>query len=135
MERGQTRGTVRGYTRGAGVSLALIGVAGLAGWMDFIRPTGDLLHLATGVLLVYVGFGRSSAMTARTAVLVVGPLYLLVGMLNPFTALLDNLPIALYRNGEDVAHVVLGLLNLLAAILLPKDDGPSNPPAGSANTL
>ena len=128
-------GTVRGYARGAGVSLALIGVAGLAGWMDFIKPIGDLLHLATGVLLAYVGFGRSKGRTARVAVIAVGSLYLLVGMLNPFTALLDDLPIGLYRNGEDVGHVVLGLLSLFAAILLPKDDDPSNRLGGSVNTL
>ncbi len=128
------RGTVGGYARGAGVSLALIGVAGLAGWMDFIRPTGDLLHLATGVLLAYVGFGRSSARTIRVAVLAVGSLYLLFGMLHPFMALLDNLPIELYRNGEDLAHVVLGLISLFAAIMLPKDGGPSNRLGGSVNT-
>ena len=117
------KGTVRRYTRGAGVSLALIGMVGLAGWMDFIKPTGDLLHLATGALLAYVGFGQESVRTTRVAVLAVGSLYLLVGMLNPLTALLDELPIGLYRNGEDVAHVVLGLLSVFAAILLPKDDG------------
>ena len=134
MERGR-RGTIRGYARGAGVSLALLGIVGLAGWMDFIRPTGDLLHLATGVLLAYVGFGRSSVGTTRVTVIAVGSLYLLFGMLNPFTALLDDLPIGLYRNGEDVAHVVIGLLSVFAAILLPKDDGPPARGRNYANTL
>lgn len=134
MERGR-RGTIRGYARGAGVSLALLGIVGLAGWMDFIRPTGDLLHLATGVLLAYVGFGRSSVGTTRVTVIAVGSLYLLFGMLNPFTALLDDLPIGLYRNGEDVAHVVIGLLSVFAAILLPKYDGPPARGRNSTDTL
>ena len=117
---------MRGYARGAGVSLVLIGAAGLAGWLDFIEPTGDLLHLATGALLAYASFGwRSAEATRAVVVVVVGSLYLLVGMPGPLTALLDELPIGLYRNGEDVAHVALGLLSVFAAILLPNEDGPS----------
>ena len=102
--------------------------------MNFIRPTGDLLHLATGVLLACVGFGRSSVGTTRVTVIAVGSLYLLFDMLNSFTALLDDLPIGLYRNGEDVVHVVIGLLSVFASTLSPKDDGPPARGRNFANT-
>ncbi len=113
------------------MALVLIGAAGLAGWLDFIRPTGDLLHLTTGVLLAYAGFGWKNTRAVRTAVVIMGSLYLLAGMLAPITALLDHLPIGLYRNGEDVAHVVFGLLSAFAAILLPDEARPTadGPPA------
>lgn len=115
---------MRGYARGAGVTLVMIGAAGLAGWMDLIEPTGDLLHLVTGVLLAFAGFGWRNTGAVRAAVVVLGSLYLLVGMLVPFAVLLDDLPIGLYKNGEDVAHVVFGLLSVFAAILLPDEAGP-----------
>ncbi len=116
---------MRGYARGAGVALVVVGAVGLAGWMDFIRPTGDLLHLATGALLAHAGFRWGSAGAVRAAVVAVGWLYLLAGVVAPITALLDDLPIGLYRNGEDLAHVAFGLLSLFAAALLPNEDGPT----------
>jgi hypothetical protein len=116
---------VRKYSRVAGVGLLLLGAVGLVGLLDFFQPLSDYIHLGTGALLVYVGFGNRSDGPVRGVVGGVGVLYVVIGILVPTFVLLSSMPLSLYHNGEDVLHVAFGQISLFIAISPP---GTSQPP-------
>ncbi|MDP9426239.1 MAG: hypothetical protein M3P37_09470, partial [Actinomycetota bacterium] len=78
---------VRTYAQVVGVVLILLGVVGLLlgdelflGILN-IDLVEDIIHLLTGGLLAYVGFGRTDDGPLRTVVGVLAVIYLLVGIL------------------------------------------------------
>ena len=79
---------VRAYGKVAGVTVLLIGVAGLVlgqrslfGALN-IDIAEDVIHLGTGGLLAYVGFARRDNGVARAVVGAIGVVYLLVGSIS-----------------------------------------------------
>ena len=99
--------------------LILIGVAGLVlgdrlllGVLSITIPK-HLAHLLTGGLLVYLGFGQTDEGLARTAVVAMGGVYLLVGMLG--FALSVLLGLSSYGVGDNTIHLLVGILSLAVA--------------------
>lgn len=79
---------------------ALLGIFG-------INPLHNIVHLAVGALLL---FGSTSAANAKTINLVVGVVYLLVGVLGLFNILVPDL---INHNAADTGlHLVSGALAL-----------------------
>ena len=79
--------TARVYAQIVGVVLLLLGVLGfvlgdglLLGLVN-IDIVEDIIHLITGGLLAYVGFGQRDEGVARSVVSVLSVIYLLVGLL------------------------------------------------------
>ena len=106
------------YAGIAGAVLLLLGIGGLLlgdelllGWVN-IDLLEDLVHVASGIVLL-VAASRGLGV-ARAVVGVVGVVYLLVGVLG-FVApyLLGLLPHG-YTAVDNLVHVLLGLLALLA---------------------
>ena len=104
-----------------GVVLILVGVAGLVlgdrsplGILNiFYVPNGDdIAHLLTGSLLAYLGFGQTDEGLARTAVVALGVVYLLIGMLGFVLLALLGLPSHGYGVGDDIIHLLVGILSL-----------------------
>jgi hypothetical protein len=121
--------TVRGYARVAGAALVLLAFVGLVGAWQVLSSVDTVLHLCTGALLGYAGFARVGERVVRAVVGGVGALYLVEGLVGPLKAFLDELPVLSYDDGEDVAHVLFGLICLFAATLLPSDsEGPTSDP-------
>jgi hypothetical protein len=114
---------VREYARALGAVLVLIGVAGLVlgerslpGVMIVVVPKG-LAHLLMGGLLTCVGLVQTDEELARTAIVALGVVYLLVGVLGfVLPTLLGPLPYG-YSVGENAIHLVVGLLNLAVAFV------------------
>ena len=117
----RTETPVREYAQALGVVLILVGAAGLVlgdrsplGILNiFYVPKGDdIAHLLTGGLLVYLGFGQTDEGLARTAVVALGVVYLLVGMLGFVLPTLLELPSHGYSVGDDIIHLLIGILSL-----------------------
>ena len=70
------------YAQIIGVVLVLVGVVGLVlgnvVWLGILNVdiVEDIVHLITGGLLAYVGFGRTDLVLTRTVVGVLGIIYL-----------------------------------------------------------
>ena len=99
--------------------LILVGVAGLVlgdrlllGVLSITIPK-HLAHLLTGGLLVYLGFGQTDEGLARTAVVAMGGVYLLVGMLG--FALSVLLGLSSYGVEDNTIHLLVGILSLAVA--------------------
>jgi hypothetical protein len=104
-----------------GVVLILIGVAGLVlgdrlllGIVSITIPK-HLAHLLTGGLLVYLGFGQPDEGLARTAVVALGVVYLLVGMLG--FVLYALLGLSSYGVEDNIIHLLVGILSLAVAFI------------------
>ncbi len=103
---------VREYAQAIGVVLILLGaievVLGdllLLGVFNIYIPKG-MAHLLAGGLLIYLGFGQTDEGLARTAVVALGGVYLLVGVLG------FVLPAYGYGMVGNVIHILVGILNL-----------------------
>ncbi len=79
---------VREYGKVVGVTVVVIGILGLLlgqrslfGALN-IDVAEDLIHLATGGLLAYVGFSKRNSEAARSVVGGIGIVYLLVGAIS-----------------------------------------------------
>ena len=100
------------YAGIAGAVLLLLGIGELLlGWLN-IDLLEDLVHIASGIVLLVVasrGLG-----VARAVVGVVGVVYLLVGVLGFVTPYLLGLLPHGYTAVDNLVHVLLGLLALLA---------------------
>ncbi len=100
-----------------GVVGALLG-DGLAGGLLNIDITEDVIHILTGGILVFVGFGRDEANVRNIVVGAVGAVYLLVGLLGfifpppYFGAIPSSFTIV-----DNLIHLVLGALGIAAAFL------------------
>ena len=80
-----------------------------------INIAEDIIHLITGGILAYVGFGQRDEGVARSALLILSVIYMLVGLLGfvlPDTAgLLQHG----YTVGDNLIHLALGILGLAVA--------------------
>ena len=106
------------YASIAGAVLLLLGIGGLLlgdelllGWLN-IDLLEDLVHIASGIVLL-VAASRGLGV-ARAVVGVVGVVYLLVGVLGFVTPYLLGLLPHGYTAVDNLVHVLLGLLALLA---------------------
>jgi hypothetical protein len=117
---------VREYGKVVGVTVVLIGIVGLLlgekslfGALN-IDIAEDLIHLATGGLLAYVGFAKRDSDLARAVVGGIGVVYLLVGVIG----FVESNPLGLFPSEysvlDNLIHLTLGLLGIAVAWLLPK---------------
>jgi len=75
----------------------------------------DIVHLITGGLLAYIGFGRMDVATARNLVSALGVIYLLVGILGFVVPMMFGLIPHGYTLFDDLLHLALGVLSLAVA--------------------
>lgn len=75
----------------------------------------DIIHLLSGGLLAYIGFGRTDDGTVRTVVGVLGVVYLLVGVLGFILPTLFGLIPSGYTIYDNIVHLALGVLGLVVA--------------------
>ncbi len=75
----------------------------------------DIVHLLSGGLLAYIGFGRTDDGTVRSVVGVVGVVYLLVGILGFVVPTLFGLIPNGYTIFDNIVHLALGALALVVA--------------------
>ncbi len=115
---------VRTYAQILGVVLLLIGVVGLVlgerlflGILN-IDIVEDIVHLLTGGLLAYVGFGRVEEGAARTLVGVLGVVYLVVGILGFIVPTMFGLLPDGYTVFDNLLHLALGVLSIAVAWFL-----------------
>lgn len=114
----------RTYAQIVGVVLLLVGVLGLIlGEGLFLRILNidileDIVHLITGGILAYVGFGQADERIARNVVGTLGVIYLLVGILGFIVPMLFGLIPHGYTVFDDLLHLALGILSLVIAFFL-----------------
>ena len=112
-----------------GVVLILVGLVGLVlgdrVWLGILNVdiVEDIVHLATGGLLAYVGFGRTDLSTARSIVLALGVVYLVVGILGFVVPMMFGLIPHSYTIFDDLLHLALGGLSLAVALSAPRESG------------
>ena len=105
-----------------GVVLILVGLVGLVlgdqVWLGILNVdiVEDLVHLATGGLLAYVGFSGMDLSAARSVVLALGVVYLLVGILGFIVPTMFGLIPNGYTIFDDLLHLALGGLSLAVAL-------------------
>ncbi len=111
----------RVYAQIVGVVLLLLGVLGLLlgeqallGIVN-IDIVEDIVHLLTGGILAYVGFGQRDEGVARSVVGALGAVYLLVGVLGFIIPMLFGLLPHGYSVVDNLIHLVLGVLSLAVA--------------------
>jgi hypothetical protein len=109
----------RTYAQLVGVVLVLLGVIGLLlgeqrlfGLLN-VDLLEDLIHLASGGLLIYAGLPRRNARFTRGVVGALGAIYLLIGVLGFIIPFLFGLLPHGYSGLDNLIHVALGILNLL----------------------
>ena len=112
---------IKRFAQILGVVLILVGIVGLIlgdkVWLGILNVdiVEDIVHLATGGLLAYVGFSQTDLDTARSLVLALGVVYLLVGILGFFVPTLFGLIPSGYTVFDDLLHLALGALSLIVA--------------------
>ena len=111
----------RMYAQILGVVLLLVGVLGLIlggglllGILN-IDIAEDIVHILTGGILAYVGFGQADEGLARNVVGALGIIYLVVGVLGFILPMLFGLIPSGYTVFDDLLHLVLGVLSLFIA--------------------
>jgi hypothetical protein len=121
MADARTDSPARLYAKVVGVVVLLVGVVGLIigdpenGLLGIFNVdiVEDIVHLATGGLLAYVGFaGTNSAV--KSVVTALGVVYLLVAVLGFITPELFGLIPHEYNLADNILHIVLGGLALFA---------------------
>ena len=109
-----------------GVVLILVGLVGLVlgdkVWLGILNVdiVEDIVHLATGGLLAYVGFSEMDLSAARSVVLALGVVYLLVGILGFFVPTMFGLIPDGYTVFDNLLHLALGGLGLVVALSAPR---------------
>ena len=105
-----------------GVVLILVGLVGLVlgdrVWLGILNVdiVEDIVHLATGGLLAYVGFSGMDLSTARSVVLALGVIYLVVGILGFVVHMMFGLIPHGYTIFDDLLHLALGGLSFGVAL-------------------
>jgi hypothetical protein len=111
------------YAKIVGVVVLLVGVVGLIvgdpedGLLGLFNVdiVEDIVHLATGGLLAYVGFaGKNSAV--KSVVTALGVVYLLVGVIGFIAPELFGLIPHEYSLADNILHLALGALALFAGL-------------------
>jgi hypothetical protein len=114
----------RSYAQYVGVLLVVLGLLGLLlgqapllGQLN-VEPIVDVVHLVTGLILVFVGFRVADLGVVRIVDGAVGALYLLLGLLgfvstDLFELLLEELTVV-----DNLIHLVVGALGVAAAWLV-----------------
>jgi hypothetical protein len=116
---------VKRFAQILGVVLILVGIVGLVlgdrVWLGILNVdvVEDIVHLATGGILAYVGFGRTDLSTARGVVLALGVVYLAVGILGFVVPMMFGLIPHGYTVFDDLLHLALGVLGLAVAFTAP----------------
>jgi hypothetical protein len=111
----------RTYAQIIGVVLLLVGVIGLVlgdrVWLGILNVdiVEDIVHLITGGLLAYVGFGRVDLTFTRTVVGVLGVIYLVVGVLGFVVPMIFGLIPHGYTLFDNLLHLALGILSIALA--------------------
>ena len=111
----------RTYAQILGVVLLLIGVVGLVVGNEVVLGIlntdilEDIVHLITGGLLAYVGFGRVDQALIRTVVGVLGIIYLVVGVLGFVVPMIFGLIPHGYTLFDDLLHLALGIVSIVLA--------------------
>jgi len=116
---------VREYGKVVGVTVVVIGILGLLlgqrslfGALN-IDIAEDLIHLATGGLLAYVGFSKSNSEAARSVVGGIGIVYLLVGAIS----FAEPNPLGLFPSEysvlDNAIHLTLGILAIAVVWVFP----------------
>ena len=111
----------RTYAQILGVVLLLIGVVGLVlGNQTLLGILNtdifeDIVHLITGGLLAYVGFGRVDQALIRTVVGVLGIIYLVVGVLGFVVPMIFGLIPHGYTLFDNLLHLALGIVSIALA--------------------
>ncbi len=109
------------YAQVIGVVLLLVGVIGLMlgdqVWLGILNVDilEDVVHIVTGGLLAYVGFGRTDLALTRTVVGVLGIIYLVVGVLGFVMPMLFGLIPHSYTVFDNLLHLALGVLSIALA--------------------
>ena len=107
------------YAQVLGVVLLLVGLLGLVLGNELflgilnIDIVEDVVHLITGGIYSYVGFGRVDLATARNVVLALGVIYLVVGILGFVVPMMFGLIPHGYTIFDDLLHLALGALSLV----------------------
>jgi hypothetical protein len=116
---------IKPFAQILGVVLILVGIVGLIlgdkVWLGILNVdiVEDLVHLATGGLLAYVGFSGMDLSAARSVVLALGVIYLLVGILGFVVPEMFGLIPDGYTIFDDLLHLALGVLGLVVALSTP----------------
>jgi hypothetical protein len=120
--RGGRNTTARLYAQIVGVVLLLLGVLGLLlgerallGLVN-IDIVEDIIHLLTGGILAYVGFGQRDEGVARNVVIGLSVIYLLVGLLGFVLPDMAGLLPHEYSVADNIIHLALGALGLFVAL-------------------
>src|ERR687885_2248560 len=113
---------LRRYAQIIGVVLILVGIIGLVlgnqlflGILN-IDIVEDVVHLITGGIYSYVGFGRKDLATARNVLLALGVIYLVVGILGFVVPMMFGLIPHVYTLFDNVLHLALGILSLVIVL-------------------
>ena len=111
----------RTYAQILGVVLLVIGVVGLVLGNEVVLGIlntdilEDIVHLITGGLLAYVGFGRVDQALIRTVVGVLGIIYLAVGVLGFEVPMIFGLIPHGYTLFDNLLHLALGIESIVRA--------------------
>jgi hypothetical protein len=109
------------YAQIIGVVLILVGLVGLVVgdqvWLGILNVDilEDVVHLITGGLLAYVGFGRVDQELTRTVVGVLGVIYLVVGVLGFVVPMIFELIPHGYTLFDNLLHLALGIVSIALA--------------------
>ncbi|CAA9434895.1 MAG: hypothetical protein AVDCRST_MAG37-825 [uncultured Rubrobacteraceae bacterium] len=115
--------TARIFAQVVGVVLLLLGIGGLLlgdgllGGLLNIDVAEDIVHILTGGILAYVGFGQRNEGVARSVVGVLGVVYLLVGLLGFVLPFLFGLIPSGYTIADNLIHLALGALGIAVGFL------------------
>jgi hypothetical protein len=118
---------IKRFAQILGVVLILVGLVGLVlgdkVWLGILNVdiVEDIVHLATGGLLAYVGFSGMDLSAARSLVLALGVVYLGVGILGFVVPTMFGLIPNGYTIFDDLLHLVLGGLSLAVALSAPRE--------------
>ncbi len=115
-----------------GITLLLLGILGLIlgdkllfGILN-IDLVEDIIHVASGLLLIYVGFAASAPM-AKILVIALGVIYLIVTALGFFApGFIEMLNPHGYTLLDNLIHLAVGVLAIAAALVV-KPSGPKDP--------
>ena len=117
---------IKRFAQILGVVLVLVGLVGLVlgdkVWLGILNVdiVEDIVHLATGGLLAYVGFSGMDLSAARSVVLALGVVYLLVGILGFIVPTMFGLIPDGYTVFDNLLHLALGGLGLVVALSAPR---------------